>query len=418
MIKHLLKQIWTQRTVNAWLWVELLIVSICLAYVTDYLYTTASVYFSPLGFNTEHVYKVGLGSVEPSGKGYIATETDSTQTQRLLEVLTRIRAYPGVETVAVCLDSYPYYMGSCTGSKGIDTTWVNGNIRYVSPDYFRVFRITDKQGNIDPLVMAAKEPNTLFLTEEAERQFAKEGIEAKGSGVKGWGKTEPTHTFRAVCTDLRIDEFEPVYPLFYECYSEKEILDMERIHPEICFRVTPEEDTADYISRFRKDMRTQLRLGNVYFQDVTSISDLRDSYFRRNGSFNDVKTKIAALAFLLINILLGVVGSFWIRTQQRRAEMGLRLALGSSHSCLRGMLIGEGLLLLLLAFIPAAIVSLNIGYADLYLSIRGETPFTFMRFIYVQSITLFLMAIMIACGIYLPARQAMKIQPAEVLHEE
>ena len=37
MIKHLLKQIWAQRSVNAWLWFELMIVSVCLFYVMDYL---------------------------------------------------------------------------------------------------------------------------------------------------------------------------------------------------------------------------------------------------------------------------------------------------------------------------------------------------------------------------------------------
>ena len=40
MIKHLLKQIWAQRSVNAWLWFELMIVSVCLFYVMDYLYVT------------------------------------------------------------------------------------------------------------------------------------------------------------------------------------------------------------------------------------------------------------------------------------------------------------------------------------------------------------------------------------------
>ena len=38
MIKHLLKQIWAQRSVNDWLWFELMFVSVCLFYVMDYLY--------------------------------------------------------------------------------------------------------------------------------------------------------------------------------------------------------------------------------------------------------------------------------------------------------------------------------------------------------------------------------------------
>lgn len=65
MIKHLLKQIWAQRSVNAWLWFELMIVSVCLFYVMDYLYVTGRLYATPLGFDTEHVYRVKLASIPP-----------------------------------------------------------------------------------------------------------------------------------------------------------------------------------------------------------------------------------------------------------------------------------------------------------------------------------------------------------------
>ena len=70
MIKHLLKQIWAQRSVNAWLWFELMIVSVCLFYVMDYLYVTGRLYATPLGFDTEHVYRVKLASIPPGGKEY------------------------------------------------------------------------------------------------------------------------------------------------------------------------------------------------------------------------------------------------------------------------------------------------------------------------------------------------------------
>jgi hypothetical protein len=36
------------------------------------------------------------------------------------------------------------------------------------------------------------------------------------------------------------------------------------------------------------------------------------------------------MAFLLINVFFGIVGTFWLWTENRRSEIGLRMAIGSS----------------------------------------------------------------------------------------
>lgn len=416
MIKHLLKQIWTQRAVNAWLWLELVVVAVCLAYVTDYLYVTGKIYYSPLGVDVEHVYRVDLDMVGPESKEYLPTENDSTRTERLFDVLARLRAYPGVEAVSVSDGSHPYNRRSMNGSRGIDTTWVHASIYRVAPEFFRVFQIADKQGQTSPLVSAATRKNVWIASVEAERQFAASGVVAQGSGIKNWGEEEPHHTVAAICEDVRFDDFNAVYPVYYECDSEADILKDRGTGAEFCVRVSPMADNADFASRFRKDLKKLLRLGNIYLVEVTSFGDIRDSYYRSGGQINDVKTRIAALCFLLVNILLGVVGTFWIRTQQRRPEIGLRQALGSSRTGIRSLLMTEGLLLLVLSALPALVISFHIGWAG----IAGTDllPFTWDRFVIVEAITLLLMGLMIVAGIYVPARQAMKVQPAEALHEE
>lgn len=39
------------------------------------------------------------------------------------------------------------------------------------------------------------------------------------------------------------------------------------------------------------------------------------------------------MGFLLLNILLGIVGTFWFRTQHRRAESALRIAVLGPAGC-------------------------------------------------------------------------------------
>lgn len=417
MIKHLFKQVWAQRAVNAWLWAELIVVSVCLSYVVDYLYTTGCTYFSPLGFNTEHVYQVSMGRVSTASKEYIADENDSLRVVRGLDVLTRLRAYPGVEEASISSGSHPYNQSSSNGSRGIDTTWVHACIFRVSPEFFRVFRMTDKQGQTEPLVSAATQPKALIMSADGERRFADAGIKALGNGVKDWGEEDPSYKVTAICSDIRFDDFRNVYPAYYECIPESKII-QSGSNLEFCVRVSPDVDGATFFADFRKAMKTQLRLGNFYLLDITSFDDIRTNYYRGNGAINDVKTRIAGLAFLLVNIFLGVIGTFWIRTQQRRGEMGLRLALGSSHNGIRRLLVGEGLMLLALAIVPVVLIDANVIYFGLLDGGEEEVAFTALHFLMDMGITFLLMALMIIVGILLPARQAMKIKPAEALHEQ
>lgn len=114
--------------------------------------------------------------------------------------------------------------------------------------------------------------------------------------------------------------------------------------------------------------------------------------------------------------ILAVLGTFWFRTQQRRSELGLRVALGGSRGGLRKLLLGEGLILLTLAFIPAMIVGANLGFAEVVSNYPVE--FTSFRFLAGIFITYILLAITVFIAVWLPAWQAMGIQPAEALHEE
>ena len=105
--------------------------------------------------------------------------------------------------------------------------------------------------------------------------------------------------------------------------------------------------------------------------------------------------------FPAVEYLLGVIGTFWFRTQQRRKEVALRLALGSSRRGIFSCLMYEGVLLLTLAAVPAAVIAFNIGYAELV--DVGKMPFDAGRFLPALALTWLLMALMIVAGIWYPA---------------
>ena len=104
-----------------------------------------------------------------------------------------------------------------------------------------------------------------------------------------------------------------------------------------------------------------------------------------------------------------------VRTQHRRAESALRIAVGASRMQLWQRLNKEGLLLLTLAALPAAVICYNIGHLELT---EGYMEWGVVRFLITFVITYFLMSLMILVGIWFPARQVIRIHPAEALREE
>lgn len=103
-------------------------------------------------------------------------------------------------------------------------------------------------------------------------------------------------------------------------------------------------------------------------------------------------------------------------TEYRKGEMGLRMALGSTRRQLNSIMVGEGVLLLVLVFIPSLVISFNIAHMDLIDTY--QLPFTWLRFAICGGITFVLIVLMIICGVWYPARSTARLEPAEALHYE
>lgn len=89
---------------------------------------------------------------------------------------------------------------------------------------------------------------------------------------------------------------------------------------------------------------------------------------------------------------------------------------GTDHSIFVRQLV-EGLLLLVIATIPAVFIDWNLANSELNVWMNGTT-LEGGRFIMTVLISFVLIALMIVVGIWIPARKAMKVQPAEALHDE
>lgn len=416
---QLLRQIWNERRSNGWLWAELLLVFVVLWYVVDWTYSVARTYYAPIGFDITDTYYLELGLKNEKSDTYIPNDQKTTTVgQDILELTNRLRRLPEVEAVSFSVNARPY-IGSNSGMRArIDTVQFNPLRRPVTPEFFQVFRYESADGRgYQPLMQALKN-GMVVISENIWEEDYKGERTLLAKEIVNVDDSTNVYKIGAVSTKVRYNDFWSNYDDKYIALlmSEPELagINMDIILPssEVCLRVKP-GTSADFAERLMELSDNQLSVGNLFVLKVHDYETIRNDF--QQSSVNEVKIRFWMMGFLLVNILLGIIGTFWFRTQHRRAEMGLRIALGSTRRQLWSRLNSEGLLLLTLAALPSAVICFNVGYLELT---GGYMEWGALRFLICIVLTYVLMSLMIVVGIWFPARQAIRIQPAEALREE
>lgn len=217
------------------------------------------------------------------------------------------------------------------------------------------------------------------------------------------------YTLGGIAPRTKLTEYDRYAPFIYVPAEEWMLTEWA---PMLSVRVN-EKVEEGFVDRFTTDMRN-LAIGPFYFSQIKAYDEAKKIYDTKTNNY--LRTSVALVLFFIFNVILGVLGTFWFRTRKRRGEIGLRLALGASRKDIFKELLIEGLLILIIAIIPALVVCMNIWVVDLTINVWMDP--TLLRFLAGIGLTLLLMMLMIVFGVWYPAIQATKVQPAEALHEE
>ena len=117
---------------------------------------------------------------------------------------------------------------------------------------------------------------------------------------------------------------------------------------QIVFRVKPAADGPDYRTNFIREIAPRLDVDDLFVADAVPYTEQQLQFEVMNGDTDKVNSQAIVVLFLLVNVFLGLIGTFWFRTRRRRSEIALRLAMGSTKNQVFRLLAGEGLLLLAL----------------------------------------------------------------------
>jgi putative ABC transport system permease protein len=147
----------------------------------------------------------------------------------------------------------------------------------------------------------------------------------------------------------------------------------------------------------------------------------RKELYDEDRAGNDLKSILSITAFLFINVFLGIIGTFRSRTEARKSEIGLRLALGSSRRKVQLQMLTETMILLFVAGIIGVYICVNLGQSDLLEAIGipladyEQAGFGSGHAVVNAVITFLFLALISGFAVWYPSRLASRTQPADTL---
>lgn len=419
MLRHIFQMIWNQRRSNAWIFFETVLIFSILWFCSDYLFYMGSRYAEPIGFDISHTYKIKMEG-KTQAEITVPKEEWMSGYDRMTTILERIKRHPAVESVGVSNMAEPYGGSTSAGTALVenlsDSSVDESAFRsFISAGFLDVFRL-NVQGNLANWDNSTPE-QAILIGLNKENLFKRYPPDQVKTIKEGSGEVPVVPVVGVMERTKRNDGMEYGNHIFSPIIKSSQYASWA----DISVRVHPDQDKG-FAERFMKDMKDQLDIDTHRLAEVQSYKDIRKELLARYyGEMNGV---YAITGFLLVNIFLGMIGTFWFRTQSRRGEIGLRMALGASKKKVRRMMVFETLLIVFLASVLGTIISLNLAKADI-LSDLG-VPLIDREDLFVLkaqdvinfALTFGTLALVSVIAVLYPANQAARTQPAETLHDE
>jgi predicted permease len=357
-----------------------------------------------LGFDPDHVLNVTL---DPHGIGY-----DEPRTRGFYrELEARVRALPGVKSVALAF-SVP--MGITQELRG---TYIEGHplasgqqpprveLNRVDPPYFEVMRVPLLRGRGFAETDNETVPRVAIVNQKMAKQFWP-NEDPIGKRFSIFGPSGPYTEVVGVAQDGKyiVAALEEPIPFFYLPYAQ-DYSSMMTLH--IRSAVTPESLIAPV---------QQVIRGLAPDLPIYDVRTMEQSLWGMDGFFVFRMGAVLAAVMGLIGLTLAVIGVYAVvsyNAEQRTHEMGIRMALGAGRREILGLILRQGIGLVMVGVLCGLVATWALArtVAKLLVGVSATDPLTY------ASVTLLLVAIALwAC--YLPARRAMRVDPMVALRYE
>ncbi|MGI4742909.1 MAG: ABC transporter permease [Janthinobacterium lividum] len=396
MIRHLFTLMWNRRRANALLTLEILLAFVVLFAVSSIGVFYWTNYRAPLGFAYENAWQIGLSP---------GTQPRAEQFGTLQQVLARLRSTPGVVAVSRSQDNTPFAFSNNTtnldyGEGPAKRSAGDINIYSAGPELRDVMGVELHAGRWFDRRDEASTLPPVVIDERLRAQLFEPGQEAVGqvvrSGSERWRVVGVSGPYRA---DGELSEPKP--SLFRYVGPQ----DTTRALFRLLVRVRPGAGAA-LEKRIIDDIRT---INPLWHSSVDYLTEMRIAQLKVRLTPPAILGVVCV--FLIVNVMLGLFGVLWLNISQRRAELGVRRALGATGAAISGQVLGEILVLTTFGLVLGLLVAAQFPLLGVF-NVKAGVYLTAMG---LAAAGLYLLAA--GCALY-PSQLAAGIQPAVALREE
>lgn len=430
MWKLILKNLWSRRKRNGWLMAELVLVSVVTFIIIDPIVVLNHYLNQPKGYDADRLCIVEVGRVDENAPHFSKDDTNNkTKLDNIVRIKDRLASHPDVESACLLGWAYINSQGSGSTSINIDSTRSFNTFRipaYIDQQFFETYGIKSAPGSPSPkeLSKTATGRREYIITRDiAELLYPGENAVGKNMYQIHQGDTT-FYTIRGVV--------EPISPYIMNGNAPMmfTVSPMNNSYsPNILVRIKPGVDMDNFVGKFRPWMHEEAKAGNWFAQSVITYEDHHANYEYTAGVTNQIRLNIAYAVFFLVNLCLGVIGTFWLQTRKRTEEAGIMRSFGAQKGDIIRMLLGEGVVLTIVSSIIGFFVYFQYAISEgLYVSQWNYESLQYfqhdwihdfgLHFAGVASITLLVLLVVVSLGIYIPARNISRVNPVDALRDE
>ena len=194
-------------------------------------------------------------------------------------------------------------------------------------------------------------------------------------------------------------------------------------------KLKAEVDEEAFRKRFVDEMAPQLSRGNIYFSDLTTFEKAVANNNEMSGINNKIRLNYAMAGCAMLCIFLGMLGTFWIRSDARRQEIGVMCSMGANRHRIIKQFLMEATLLVSLAFLCSIPLLLHYAHVKgMYVAMGGGLyPILsekywmnnfYEHFGLVSMVTYAILLGISLLGTLIPVVRASRILPADALRDE
>ena len=333
MIRTILHQLWNQRRQNGWIFLELLVVSFFLWTVIDPIYVLLANRAIDRGYNPEGLYVVNIGMYdETNGNFNPGMASDSMNLVAYRRIVRIVREQPEVDSWTISANQSFPNSNSWSGTQVFaDTASLHKREGYVHAQWYNFITLDGSNLLRTYGMKDARTGGDIRLPEQTQgKVFISELLALRLFGTADAVGKKVAGVFR----DFKHRDYEQPYPLIVHMYDDIHGSPyMAWMYPFV-IRLKPGVDASAFKKRFQQEVGPQLSVGNFYFDSLKEFSALSEAYAMESGVTNKLRLQYALTGFALLCIFLGMVGTFWIRSNARREEIGVMRSMGASQRCI------------------------------------------------------------------------------------